>query len=90
MATQEYELVDHLGGGSLQDSLAHCATSCDNGRRVATLTTKKETEITFINFWRKGAPAVITKPVNSIDNSSKFFHLNFLKSRKTLLHGNQQ
>lgn len=70
MASQEYEIVDHLGGASPQDSLAHCAVSCDNGRRVCTLTTKQETDVTFINYWRKGASAVITKPVNSIDSSS--------------------
>ena len=90
MASQEYDLINNLGGASKTDSLAHCAVCCENGRKIITLTTKKETPITFINYWRKGAPAIVTKPVNAIDSTSKAKNINFLFSRETILSGYKQ
>jgi hypothetical protein len=75
MNSRQYDVVPGLGGASVQDSLAHAAVSADNGRRVITLTSKSETPIIFINYWRKGAHSVVHKPVNLIDNSGKQYFL---------------
>ena len=66
-----YEIVDGLGGVAVDQSLAHCVKSTDNGRRIVSLTTRDDTDVDFINYWRRGAAAVVTKPVNMIDISGK-------------------
>jgi len=71
MNEREYDIIDEMGGASIQDDLAHAAISVDNGRRVVSLSSKKETPITFINYYRKGAHSVSHKPVNLIDNTGK-------------------
>ena len=80
-------MVEELGGAGKKEALCHCAVSCDNGRRVVTLTTKKSTNSTYINFWGKGALSVVTKPITYVDKTLEKLNCLEISTDKSLLFG---
>lgn len=63
----QFEVINELGGFGKLDPLCHCAVSCEDGRKIASLTIKKQTGHTYLNFWSKGCSNVTTKPITYLD-----------------------
>lgn len=83
---RQYEVVNELGGVGMTEPLCHCAVSCDNGRRITTLTMKKSTGLTYINFWARGS-SVITKPITYIDKGLEALTSLEISTDRSLLFG---
>lgn len=69
--SQEFDIVEKLGGYSNEDSLSHCALSSNNGRKVFSLSTSGRDNKCYLNFWAKGMESVSRKAVNELDSGSK-------------------
>ena len=67
----EYDIVPDLGSATGNQSLAHAIISTSNGRKLLSLTTIKNSESYFVNFWAKGREGVVTQPIEYINEKGK-------------------
>lgn len=51
--TMEYDMIEALGSSAVGESLSHSMLSVSNGRKIATVTTKKKVGGCYLNYWQK-------------------------------------
>ena len=70
--TMEYDLVEGMGGSAVGESLSHAMLSVSNGRKLVTVTNKKQLGACYVNYWQKRAGAcAVQRLVESIDDESR-------------------